>query len=113
MDSGMRCRPRIHSLTRVLAAIGITSALSVGWTPSPVAFETPAQTLGPPSPAVFPLSQPFVDALHVLVGGDGTVYASTDLSGGGRWIVALDSRGHPRPGWPVVVTPGSPPAVAA
>ena len=89
------------------------ATLPAATNPGAAAAVTPS---GPgPLPAAMPLADDgALDAGVALdVGPNGVVYASAGTFGGGRWIVALDAAGRALPGWPVQLTPGSRPVVAA
>ena len=68
-----------------------------------------------PHPAAMPLADDAAleGGIDLDMGPNGIVHASAGTFGGGRWIVALDAAGRARPGWPVQISPGSRPVVAA
>ena len=123
-----RSGSRRQVVIAIAAAVVATFALSGADPAGLQAADSPAGALfaeagavggGPSDPGPLPADMPLADdgaldgGIAVDVGPSGVVYASADTFGGGRWIVALDAAGRARPGWPVQLTPGSRPVVAA
>jgi hypothetical protein len=94
-------------------SFGLAIVVATSLAPAGSSVAAPAIAGAGIAAATFPLSQPSLDSPALQLAPDGTLYVSQYAFVGGRWIAALDSKGAPKPGWPVEISPGSTPVLAA